>query len=248
MGFLSKLFGNKEDNSMPFNPIQVDMHSHLFPGIDDGVENYEESLAVIRSLHDLGYKKFIVTPHIMSDFYKNTPEVIHEKCEELRVLLKENEIDVAIEAAAEYYLDEEFEKKIASKGLMSFGKNYVLVETNYMNPMHNFRETMFNLKIAGYNPILAHPERYIYMYGEGFEKYEELYDLGILFQVNISSLIGYYSNEAKSIAEKLIKNKMVHFIGTDIHGVKHIKPIVDAMRTKIYQSIPELELLNNSLL
>ena len=248
MGFLSNIFGNKESNSIPFNPLQVDMHSHLFPGIDDGVENYEESIKVVSGLYALGYRKFIVTPHIMSDFYRNTPEIIRAKCEDLRQVLKENNMDVAIEPAAEYYLDEEFEKKIGTKGLLSFGNNYVLVETNYMSPMHNFKEVMFKLKIQGYNPILAHPERYVYWYGEDFSKYEELFDIGILFQINISSLVGYYSGEAKMIAEKLIKNKMVNFLGTDIHGPKHLKPIQDAMKTKAFKAACELDLLNNSLL
>ena len=248
MGFLSNLFGKKESDTIPDNPLKVDMHSHLFPGIDDGVDDYEESLKVINGLYAIGYRKFIVTPHIMSDFYRNTPEIILEKCAELRKVLKENNIEVEIEAAAEYYLDEGFEKKIVDNKLLTFGENYVLVETNYMSPMQNFSETMFNLKIAGYKPVLAHPERYVYMYGEDFNMYEKLFAQDILFQVNLSSLVGYYSGEAKMIAEKLIKNNMVHFIGTDIHHSKHLKPLTDAMKTKAFKQACELNLLNNTLL
>jgi protein-tyrosine phosphatase len=244
MSFLSNLFGG---DKTPFNPIQVDMHCHLFPGIDDGVENHEESIKVIKGLQELGYRKFIVTPHIMSDFYKNTPEIIHEQVNKLRQIIKENKLEIEVEGAAEYYLDEGFEKLMADGKLLSFGKKYVLVETNYMEPMQNFRETIFNMKVAGYTPVLAHPERYLYMYGD-FKKYEELIEFDILFQVNLSSLIGYYSGEAKMIAERLIKNKMVHFIGTDVHSTRHLAPLREAMKTKTFKNIANLDLLNNTLL
>lgn len=247
MGFFSKLFGSDKEDSTPFNPFQVDMHSHLFPGIDDGVDDHKESIEIISKLNALGYRKFIITPHIMMDFYRNTPGQIRDCCAKLQDVLHEQKIDVVVEPAAEYYLDEGFEKLLKNKDMLSFGKNYVLVETNYMHATQNFHDLIFKLKIEGYTPVLAHPERYVYMY-DSFEKYEDIFSRDILFQVNLSSLVGYYSPDAKRIAEMLIKKKMVHFIGTDIHHTRHLKPLQDAMHTKAFRSLNELNLLNNSLL
>jgi protein-tyrosine phosphatase len=247
MSFLSNLFGKKEESAVPFNPIQVDMHCHLFPAIDDGAENYDESIAMVEGLYTLGYRKFIVTPHIMSDFYRNSHETIRESCLRLREVLRDRKIDVEIEPAAEYYLDEDFTRLLAKKDLLFFGKNYLLIETNYMNPMQNFDDVIFSIKLAGYTPVLAHPERYIYLY-DNFDNYEKLFEKEVLFQVNLASFAGYYSPQAAKIAEKLVKNKMVHFIGTDIHHSRHLKPLKKAMFTKGFKQLSEVNLLNNSLL
>jgi tyrosine-protein phosphatase YwqE len=184
----------------------------------------------------------------MSDFYRNTPENILPLCDKLNAVLKGKNIDVTIQASAEYMLDEGFEKLISEKRLLSFGpQNDVVVETSYLNSPPNFDALIFDLKIAGYTPILAHPERYTYMYDD-FEKYHTLFDKGILFQLNLASLGGYYSKEAKKIAERLIKEKMVHFVGTDIHHIKHLGPLLHAQSMPAFAELTSLNLLNNTLL
>jgi len=247
MGFLSGIFKKNANSVLLPSPLLVDMHSHLIPGIDDGVDDFEESVAIVKGLKGLGYKKLITTPHIMSDFYRNEPEVILEGRDKLRAILKEKEIDIEIEAAAEYYLDDHFEDMLAKKKLLTFGDNYVLVETSYLNAPSNFIELIFNAKIAGYKPILAHPERYIFLYDD-FGKYEELYDRDILFQLNLASLVGYYSKEAKKIAENLLKNNMVNFIGTDVHHVRHLDALIASTQTPAFQAAIDMKLLNNTLL
>jgi protein-tyrosine phosphatase len=227
--------------------LKVDMHSHLLPGIDDGVKDFEESLEIIRTLHQMGYRKLITTPHIMSDFYRNTPETIRSLAEELRSQLKKNEIDMQIECAAEYYLDDHFEEELKKKNLMYFGDKYVLVEMSYLNPTSNFFEVVFNLKMAGYQPVLAHPERYVFLYGD-YEKYKDMFARDMLFALNLASLAGYYSKEAKKVAEWLIKEKMVHFVGTDVHHVRHLPHLKNAIQTEPYKQMESLKLLNNSLL
>ncbi|MCX6351638.1 MAG: capsular biosynthesis protein, partial [Bacteroidetes bacterium] len=198
--------------------------------------------------YEMGYRKFIITPHVMTDFYKNSPETIIECCNKLRVVLKEHNIDVAIEPSAEYYLDEGFSTLIKEKKLLSFGKpNYVLVETNYMEKTNNFFDLMFQLKLAGYTPILAHPERYLYLYDD-FSKYEDIFEREILFQVNLMSLCGYYSPMALKIAKKLMEKNMIHFIGSDIHSPKHLVHLQKSIDTKLFKQIAALPLLNNSLL
>lgn len=245
MGWLKGLFPSKKTNDQF---LMVDMHSHLIPGIDDGVETVADALEVIQQLMNLGYKKAITTPHIMGDFFKNTPENIHEGLEKVRQALIENNIDFQLEAAAEYYLDEWFLQKLdAEQPLLTFGDNYLLVETSYMNKPNNLNEYLFRINAKGYKLILAHPERYLYMY-DNYSGYKELYDRGVYFQVNLNSLTGYYSKGAKQIAEKLIADNMVDFLGTDCHGKRHLEPLAKSFETTSFGSIDPSRILNNKLL
>jgi protein-tyrosine phosphatase len=249
MGLLSRMFKSSapSDDHAGEGFLKVDMHSHLLPGIDDGVKDFAESMEVISNLYQMGYRKLITTPHIMSDFYRNEPQTIRALCDELRHELKKNNIDMVVECAAEYYLDEYFEEELKKKDLLYFGDKYVLVETSFMNPANNFFEMVFNLRMGGYQPVLAHPERYVFLY-EDFEKYKDIFARDILFAVNLASLIGYYSKESKKISERLIKEKMVHFIGSDIHNPRLLPHLREAMKTPLYKQLETLKLKNNTLL
>lgn len=228
------------------NPIHTELHSHLIPAIDDGVQTLEESIEILRVWSEMGYKKVITTPHIMGDFYKNGPENILPKLAELRKALKENNINIEVDAAAEYLIDDALEKKIEEKNILTFGNNYVLVELPFTEEPANMKNVLFNLRVNGYKPVLAHPERYAYM-AQRKDKYEELFDSGILFQLNIYSLIGYYSPHIQKTAEWLIEKKMVNMIGSDTHGVRHLDVLQAAVKSKNYQRVCELPLLNNLL-
>jgi tyrosine-protein phosphatase YwqE len=250
MSFLSKLFGSKSQ-VVPFEPafnfLQVDMHSHLIPGIDDGVDTVEHSVLVIKELMAQGYKKIITTPHIMFDSFRNSRETILPGLDLVREALRKENIDIEIEAAAEYYLDEQFLDLIKSNNLMSFGKNYVLIETNYMHASPLLNKAIFDLKMAGYRPILAHPERYVYLY-DHFEKFEEIYERGVLFQVNLFSLAAYYSPKSREMSEMMIEKNMVDFIGTDIHGERHFKALKEGLNNVLFSTANQERIKNKSLL
>jgi protein-tyrosine phosphatase len=243
------LFKRKETPHKVVNSITVDMHSHLLPAIDDGVQSYEQSINIIKDFVALGYKKIITTPHIMGDFYRNTPEIIMDKLDTLNDIIKELQLPITIEAAAEYYLDESFMEKLKNKEkLLSFGdKKYVLFETSYLNPSPFINQAIFMMQTQGYKPVLAHPERYMYLF-ESQEKMFEWHEKGCLLQVNMTSLIGYYSRPSKMIAEKLVDNKMVNFLGTDCHNEKHFAAVKDTFKCSYFQKALKLDLLNNSLL
>lgn len=248
MSLLSKLFGKKEGKFTEIhNFLLADMHSHLIPGIDDGVQTDEDCIQSIKELVSVGYKKLITTPHIMSDSFKNTPEIILNGLAHVKELAKQNNIDVELEAAAEYYVDEKFLEMIPEKKLLTFGKNYVLIETNYISRTPLLNKAIFDLKMNGYKPILAHPERYVYLY-DNFDLYKEIYDREIPFQVNLFSLVGYYSPKSREISEKLIANNMVDFIGTDLHGLKHFKPLNEALLTGLYRKLEGTKIRNAQLM
>jgi protein-tyrosine phosphatase len=248
MGFISNLF-NTKPQLPPINMglIGADMHSHFLPGIDDGAKTMDDSIALIKAMKAMGYKKIITTPHIMSDCYRNTPEIIRQKLSEVQSELVKEEIDIEIQAAAEYYLDSDFEKFIAEKNLLTFGKNYVLFEISFMTEPPSLKEAIFNMQLAGYKPVLAHPERYSYWYND-FENYVNMIDRGVILQINILSLIGHYDTPAKKIAEKLIKENMVELIGSDCHNINHINQInICRQQPYLKQLIDSGKLLNSSL-
>lgn len=248
MGLFS-FFKNKNQLKIEnVSPIKVDMHSHLIFDVDDGSESLDQSIELIVNLTDLGYEKIITTPHIMNDFYKNSKDNLLPKRDIILKELEKKEIKTKFNVAAEYYLDDGFLNKLKDKdNLLLIENKFILVETSYLNEPINLSTVIFEIQANGYTPILAHPERYTYMYND-FEKYEELYSKGVKFQLNLNSLCGYYSKGAKDIAAKLIENKMIDFVGTDCHGQKHIDKLKTSINSKSFLKVQELDLLNNSLL
>ncbi|MDN5216226.1 capsular biosynthesis protein [Fulvivirgaceae bacterium BMA12] len=228
-------------------PLTIDVHSHLLPGIDDGVESWEESLLILEELINLGYHKVITTPHVLSDHYPNTPEIILSKLRELKQLVEENNLSIEVEAAAEYFLDETFLNNLENnEKLLTFGDNYLLFETSFINKPTFLIEAIFKISSQGYKPVLAHPERYIYMQ-ENPKLVDELVEREVFLQLNINSLTGYYSKGAKKFAEKLIDKNYISFLGSDCHNERHLAVIKEACGMKYFKKITQLNLLNNTL-
>ena len=231
--------------------LSADMHSHLLPGLDDGAETLEQSLELLRELRALGYRKLIMTPHIMGDFYKNTPEGIRGALRALQAAAAAAGLtDVVLECAAEYYLDEWFCPRLTrGDDMLTFGgdKRYLLLETSYINEPFNLAETIFQLQTLDYQPVLAHPERYTYFYGR-FDDLVKVRENGALLQLNLNSLAGYYSSGAKRVAEQLIDAGLVDMVGTDAHNLKHTATLRDkALPAEYMRKLLDLPLLNNRL-
>jgi protein-tyrosine phosphatase len=203
-------------------------------------------------LRDLGYRKLIMTPHIMGDFYKNTPEGVRAALQLLREAATAAGLDdVVLDCAAEYYLDEFLGRKLTDgTEMLTFGgdKRYLLFETSYMNEPLNLFETIFEMKAQGYRPVLAHPERYTYLYGRFEEIAKMRRDYGVLLQVNLNSLAGYYSPAAKRVAEQLVDGGLVDFVGTDAHHLRHTDTLLRRTLPQPHlEKLLKLPLLNNTL-
>jgi len=229
--------------------IGADMHSHLLPDLDDGLKTLDETIVFIDELYKLGYSKLICTPHIICDMYPNSPETILPKLEMVHSELKKTNINISVEAAAEYMVDIEMEKHISSgQPLLTFGRNLILIEMSYMGASPNIEQVIFQLRLKGLQPVLAHPERYIF-YHNDFENYHRFVDLGCLLQVNLLSLLGYYGRPVKIIAEKLLKNKMVDLLGTDMHHERHLAALKElASKKYFYKMMEGVEIKNKKLL
>lgn len=248
MSFLKRLFtGSPKLDPINYGVLGTDVHSHLIPDIDDGSKSLEESLLLLQKFKDLGFKKVITTPHIMSDFYKNTPEIILSGLEDVRKGIKEKGLDIEIEAAAEYYLDFHFEELIEKSELLSFGDNYVLFELSFMHEPNRIKEVIFSLQTKGYKPILAHVERYPFYFNE-FDKIEDFMNRGCLMQLNTNSLTGQYGPQVKKMAEQLIEKGWIDLIGSDCHHLGHLESM-DSIRTNkhLHQIIGKSDLLNYKL-
>lgn len=246
------LFKNIFKKQPKLPPIELsifgtDFHSHLIPGIDDGAPDMEASITMIKRFKELGYKKIITTPHVMCDFYKNTPEIILKGLDNVRNELTKQNINIKIEAAAEYNLDDGLEKLINNKQVLTFGDNYVLFELPFLSEPRNLQEIIFNFQTSGYKPILAHPERYSYWH-DNFEIYEELQAKGVLLQLNLLSLTGHYSPQVKKIAEKLVEANLIDGVGTDCHRIEHLMTIEDSLTNKYVHQLANKENLLNKII
>jgi len=229
--------------------IAADMHSHLLPALDDGLQSIDDTIKFIKELKELGYQKLICTPHILSDVYPNSPETILPKLELVRNALKENNIDMQVEAAAEYMVDLDFENYMnEGKQLLTFGKNLILIEMSYAAASNNIENVIFQLKLKGLQPVLAHPERYNYYFGN-LQVFQRFIDLGCYLQINILSLLGYYGDAAKNTAQNLLKKNMVTLVGTDMHHENHLNGLIDlASKKSFYKLFENVQIRNQELL
>ncbi len=237
-----------EQIALPKQSIFVDVHAHILPQLDDGPDDIEQSIAIIRSMYAMGYRKIIATPHVMSGYYNNVPEDILQALQILKSVLKKRNIAMEVEAAAEYYLEDELFRLIERREILTFGgdKKYLLFEASFVSRPSYILESTLKIKQAGYTPVLAHPERYNNL--NDLEVLHRLVFNGLLFQVNIGSLTGYYSKQTQELAEMLINKKMVAFFGTDCHNEAQLASIRAAFELPIYQTAIKQNLLNNSLL
>ncbi len=203
----------------------VDIHNHILPGIDDGAETVEASIALVKGFGEIGIQRFIATPHILNPLYPNTPETIAAAHRKLGSSLMDHGLtQVSVEAAAEHMIDDSFDALLEAGQVMPMRKSYLLVEMSYLQPSLNFDQAIIAITRKGLTPILAHPERYAYLHHQP-EKYREYRQQGILFQLNLLSLDGYYGREVQKMAWKLVDEGHIDFVASDAHGLRHLEAL-----------------------
>jgi len=195
----------------------IDIHSHILPGIDDGAKNVEESTRLIYEMKKLGFSKIICTPHIYPNLYDNNINSISKSFRTIQT----KKLDLKIKYAAEYYIDNSIILKAESKELLTLKENFVLIEFGFINLHPNYLEIIFRLQLYGYKIILAHPERYLY-FNENKKVIYNLKSKGVYFQLNFGSVIGVYGKRVLDLANYMIKNNLIDFVGSDIHNQNDI--------------------------
>ncbi|MBK7083783.1 MAG: capsular biosynthesis protein [Flavobacteriales bacterium] len=227
--------------------MRCDVHSHFIPAIDDGAPTLEASMELLHAMRELGFTKVVTTPHVMSDGYKNSPEIILGGLEKVRAEIAAQGLDITIDAAAEYYLDHEFEQKIQHKEVLTFGKDLLLFELPFISEPNILLQVIFAMQTQGYRPVLAHPERYGY-WATDLSKLEQLKERGVLFQLNTIALCGAYGPSVKRSAEKLVDNGWYELIGSDCHRMDHVQAIKATLREPyLHKVIGSGKLLNATL-
>ena len=227
----------------------LDFHNHIIPAVDDGSADSETSIALIKGLKDLGFTDFIFTPHIISDTHPNTPESIKAGFDVLNAALKNENMNISSSFAAEYMLDDMFHQKLRNKEpLLNLRNNKILVEFSYIQRPDYVEHLSFDMQIQGYEPILAHPERYIYYHNNWESNYSHLKDLGFELQLNLLSLTPYYGKEVQKIAQKMLKAEMFDFACTDIHHFRHLEAFNTFFtKNSLAELFDQYKLRNNEL-
>lgn len=214
----------------------IDWHSHILPGVDDGVQTIEESLVILNKYEELGMKEVWLTPHIMEDI-PNTTQYLRERFKELQAVYKGS---IILHLASENMLDNLFEERLSQNDLLPIGKDgkHLLVETSYYNPPVGLLNILLRIKSKGYYPVLAHPERYLYMNRDDYQKLKSMH---VKFQLNVFSLLGLYGKDAQKKADRLRKGAMYDCIGTDVHRS-------ETLNRMLQKSMPACRLGNTDLL
>lgn len=242
-------FGKKKaTSSVDLSWLGADMHSHLIPGIDDGAPDITASLELIRGLHKLGYKKLITTPHILWEVYPNTPEIITDGLATVRAAIAAEGIAVELHAAAEYFIDEYFEENLKNKEpLLTISGNKVLVEFSMLTAPMDLQQVLFGMQIAGYTPVIGHPERYTYL-SQRKQTFDELKEAGCILQLNLLSLTGYYGRQVQELAEYLCKKDYYTLAGTDLHNTRHLAALQKLSSSAFFNRLKESGVLVNQSL
>ena len=218
-----------------FSWLYQDIHSHILPGIDDGSPDVDTSLLLLKSLSDAGIKRFVCTPHIIGDMYRNTPDIINNALAILKTAVQKSGMQIELSAAAEYMLDDYFMELLRKKNqLLTIRKNYILTELSYAAAPDNLEQIAFEIITSNYQPLMAHPERYFY-YHKNYDAYYRLKELGFLLQVNLLSLTGYYGKSVAKAAKFILKNNLAEFTGTDLHHVNHLKVLTDVKSISLFE-------------
>jgi len=246
---MSLICKNKKKKVSDYSFLGVDMHNHILPGIDDGASSIQDSLILMEGLYNLGFSKIIPTPHIIETIYPNSEYTISDSFNKLtsNIEFVKLELPQLHFFSAEYYLDINFTHLRKNNQLISFGDKNVLIEMSYLNISQNLEEEIYQLQLLGYQPILAHPERYNYLHNNK-NYFTKLVGMGCHLQLNLLSLINHYGKNTRKTAEYLLDQELYHWAGTDVHNLNHINFLYELLTDKIIYKILEYPFYNKSLL
>lgn len=218
-----------------FLPLKIDIHNHILPGVDDGFKSAGDSLNVLKKLSMAGCKSVCFTPHINPEIYNANSE------ENLRSIYKDFIVNIPLEwgisthLAGEYMVFDGFEKRVEDD-LLCYEDGSVLIEMSYFYRSDNLENVLFGLSMAGKTPILAHPERYLYM-ADSLRDFDKFRDMGCRFQINLLSLSGCYGKSSIHILSYLRKNNFCDFFATDLHSAQQLESIFSLRRSRVWADL-----------
>lgn len=225
----------------------ADMHNHLIPGVDDGLSTLDETLTCLRQYAAWGIRRVVCTPHVSQDYHPNTAGQLREAVKAVQQLIADEQLPIDLSVAAEYLLDEQFDELLRRDELLFFGpKQYVLIETGWAAAPRQLDQWVFDLQRKGYTPVLAHPERYRYYQSEPY-LLKQLREQGCLLQLNLMSLAGRYGQKAQKLAQELLREQSISFIGSDLHRPTDLSILQSVFAGSGWQELAKQPLLNRHL-
>ncbi|WP_207506508.1 tyrosine-protein phosphatase [Telluribacter humicola] len=235
----------------PISSIRVDVHAHILPGLDNGAPLLDNSIRMAQVLVDAGITRVVATPHIMKGYYENSLPRIQQAKAELVEELKRRKITLVVDLAAEYYVGEELLHQVnEGEPLLTFGvrgkKPYLLMETGILEEPKELEALIQGLVKRNIVPLLAHPERYVYLQNN-FERAIELFRMGVLFQVDWQSFHGREDRHIQKFVERMVDYRMVSFVGTNLRNEDQMPQLIDAASQPYFRLMTEIGLLNNEL-
>lgn len=230
-----------------YSALRTDVHSHLIPGVDDGAQTLDQTVALLQGFKAMGYQRVITTPHIRADIYLNEAQDLRRRHAELLTEPRVQAVGVAIELAAEYYLDEHFLALLERDELLSFAGRHLLIETDHQQRNVGLKSVVERLRAAGYQPVLAHPERYAYGWADP-RYFLPLREAGLLLQVNITAFSGHYGKQILRVAEQLADWGVVDLLGSDCHKTEHQGLMRRALQNPHLQQLLQSPVIKNAAL
>jgi len=229
----------------------TDIHSHIIFDVDDGSKSIDESIQLLKMLKSVGFDNVIATPHYIenTEYCSYNPEKL-EKLAILREELAKQNVGINLYLGNEIFINDHIIESIQEGKAYSLNNSkYLLFELPFHNQIIGLTDIVYEMKVAGYIPILAHPERYSYFH-DNYALVDELKEEGLLFQCNFASILGYYGKESEKLLKYMLKNRYVNYLGTDIHHtskaytIEHFKKI-DKMFNKLAGKEYYQEIINN---
>ena len=195
----------------------IDMHTHILPNIDDGSESMEETIKMLKEAKEVGFTDIITTSHYIENSYDITKRERKNIINEIKSKLDIENINIKLYNGAEAYISNNIYELIEKEELPTLNNSkYLLMELPMNNKVLYLENVIYSLESKGITTIIAHPERYSYVQKD-IKFVEELVERGVLFQANYGSIIGKYGNDTSKCVKKLLKKKLIHFLGTDTH-------------------------------
>ena len=232
---------SRKNQYTDFSEVALDMHSHLIPGVDHGATDINDSLALMTGLKNLGFNHLITTPHTQQELYPNTREQLVEAHNSLKNVVPNG---LTLRLSSEYYLDREFRSKLETRNVIPLPGNRLLIAFDKLTKPYDLEDRIFDLIARGFQPILAHPERYLFFHSH-FGSYKRIKKMGVELQLSALSLTDYYGKAIRKIAEKLVEKDMIDFIGTDIHQIAQLEVLATVPKSKFFSKLLDSGMLKN---
>ena len=216
----------------------TDVHCHLLPGVDHGSPDVATSLELLGLQQQMGINHIIATSHVTKATFENTPETLRPAYDTLCKAVADAGMDMHIDLSAEYRIDEFSLAQFKDNRFLPYPGNYLLLENAFQQEILGMDDLINELQLKNFYPILAHPERYDY-YGRHRERYTQLHNAGVCFQINLLSFTGYFGGRAKETAQWLLEHDYIDFLGSDMHNRQHAEILMDFIGSKDYNRLAD---------